>query len=54
MGDQGASCDGMRTLREWFDAGLIGDITKVYNWTNRPVWPQGIPWPKENRPFQKN
>ena len=45
MGDQGASCDGMRTMREWFEAGLIGDIHTVYNWTNRPVWPQGIPWP---------
>src|ERR1700722_7385765 len=28
MGDQGASCDGMRTLREWFEAGVLGDITK--------------------------
>ena len=45
MGDQGASCEGMRTMREWFEAGLIGDIHTVYNWTNRPVWPQGIPWP---------
>ncbi|HVY76156.1 MAG TPA: Gfo/Idh/MocA family oxidoreductase [Puia sp.] len=47
MGDQGASCDGMRVLREWFEAGLIGDIEKVYCWTDRPVWPQGIDWPKE-------
>lgn len=45
MGDQGASCDGMRTLREWFDAGLIGEVEKVYCWTDRPVWPQGIAWP---------
>ena len=45
MGNQGASFDGMRTLKEWFDADLIGEIEKVYNWTNRPVWPQGIPWP---------
>jgi len=50
MGDQGASCDGMRTLREWFEAGLIGDIEKVYCWTDRPVWPQGIPWPKDRPP----
>jgi predicted dehydrogenase len=49
MGDQGASCDGMFTLREWIEAGLLGDITKVYCWTDRPVWPQGIPWPS-NRP----
>src|ERR1039457_5131589 len=53
MGDQGASCDGMRTLKEWFEAGLIGDIEKVYNWTNRPVWPQGIPWPKGRPPVPK-
>lgn len=45
MGDQGNSCDGMKVMREWFEADLIGDIQKVYCWTNRPVWPQGIPWP---------
>lgn len=50
MGDQGASCEGMRTLQEWVDAGLIGNIEKVYCWTDRPVWPQGIPWPKERPP----
>ncbi len=47
MGDQGASTDGMRTLQEWFEAGLLGDIEKVYCWTDRPVWPQGIPWPAD-------
>jgi len=47
MGDQGNSCNGMKTMKEWFEADLIGDITKVYCWTNRPVWPQGIPWPNE-------
>lgn len=47
MGDQGNSCDGMRTLREWLEADLLGDIQKVYCWTNRPVWPQGIPWPSQ-------
>ncbi len=44
MGNQGASGDGVRQMREWFDAGLIGDVHTVYCWTNRPVWPQGIPW----------
>src|SRR5450432_4493542 len=53
MGDQGASCDGMRTMREWFEAGLIGNIEKVYCWTNRPVWPQGIPWPDKHPPVPK-
>jgi len=53
MGDQGASCDGMRTMREWFEADLIGDIEKVYCWTDRPVWPQGIAWPKTKPPIPK-
>jgi len=44
MGNQGASGDGVRQMREWFDAGVIGDVHTVYCWTNRPVWPQGIPW----------
>jgi predicted dehydrogenase len=45
MGNQGASNDGVRQLREWYDAGLIGDVHTVYCWTDRPVWPQGIQWP---------
>ena len=44
MGNQGASGDGVRQLMEWYDAGTIGDVNTVYVWTNRPVWPQGIPW----------
>lgn len=45
MGNQGASGDGVRQLREWYDAGVIGDVETVYCWTDRPVWPQGISWP---------
>jgi predicted dehydrogenase len=45
MGNQGASGDGVRQLVEWYNAGLIGDVHTVYAWTDRPVWPQGIPWP---------
>lgn len=45
MGNQGASNDGTRLLKEWFEAGLIGDIEDVYCWTNRPIWPQGVRWP---------
>lgn len=44
MGNQGSSNDGTRILKEWYDAGLIGDVHTVYAWTDRPVWPQGIPW----------
>ncbi|SDE46589.1 hypothetical protein SAMN05421636_105176 [Pricia antarctica] len=46
MGNQGASSDGSRQVREWYDAGVIGNVHTVYCWTDRPVWPQGIPWPQ--------
>jgi len=45
MGNQGSSNDGVRQLREWYDAGEIGDVHTVYCWTDRPVWPQGVHWP---------
>ncbi|WP_164110296.1 MULTISPECIES: Gfo/Idh/MocA family protein [Sphingobacterium] len=47
MGNQGASGDGVRQMREWIDAGLIGDLVEIYAWTDRPVWPQGIAWPTQ-------
>ncbi len=49
MGNQGASGDGVRKLREWYDADAIGKVHTVYCWTDRPVWPQGIPWPKDKK-----
>lgn len=45
MGNQGSSGDGIRLLKEWYDAGLVGDVHTVYCFTDRPLWPQGIPWP---------
>ncbi|MEM7369109.1 MAG: Gfo/Idh/MocA family oxidoreductase [Bacteroidota bacterium] len=50
MGNQGASNPGQAQLMEWFDAGLIGPVHTVHVWTNRPVWPQGIPFPSEQPP----
>jgi predicted dehydrogenase len=45
MGNQGASEEPVRRMKEIADAGLIGEVTKVYAWSNRPVWPQGIAAP---------
>lgn len=45
MGNQGSSGDGVRTMIEWFDGGVIGKVHSVQVWTNRPVWPQGIKYP---------
>lgn len=45
MGNQGASGDGVRKMQDWYNAGIIGKVNEVHVWTNRPVWPQGIPVP---------
>src|SRR3954469_15651764 len=29
------------TLAAWINAGAIGTVREVHNWTNRPFWPQG-------------
>lgn len=47
MGNQGASSEGVKTMTRWFDEGIIGNVSQVHVWTNRPVWPQGIPTPTE-------
>ncbi|CAL1521033.1 Gfo/Idh/MocA family oxidoreductase [Chitinophaga sp. MM2321] len=53
MGNQGASGDGVRQLMEWYNAGMVGDVHTVYCWTDRPVWPQGIPWPAAKQDIPK-
>jgi predicted dehydrogenase len=45
MGNQGSSGDGVRLAKEMVDAGMIGEVQSAQAWTNRPVWPQGIPTP---------
>lgn len=46
MGNQGASNPAQKQMRAWFDEGLIGPVHTAHIWTNRPVWPQGIPVPQ--------
>jgi predicted dehydrogenase len=47
MGNQGTCYDGFRTAAECVRAGVIGTVTEVHAWTDRPVkyWPQGIDRP---------
>lgn len=47
MGNQGASNPGQQQMVQWFNQGLIGTVDTVHVWTNRPVWPQGIPVPTD-------
>jgi predicted dehydrogenase len=41
MGNQGYSNEGTRQCAEMVWSGVIGNVTEVHAWTNRPVWPQG-------------
>lgn len=45
MGNQGHSGNDGRRVVELIRGGLIGKVTEVHVWTNRPVWPQGVPRP---------
>jgi predicted dehydrogenase len=45
MGNQGHSSDDARRVNEWIRAGVIGPVREVHVWTNRPIWPQGVPQP---------
>jgi predicted dehydrogenase len=43
MGNQGHCMDGMRRIKEWYDAGVLGDVREVITWTNRPKGPWFVP-----------
>jgi hypothetical protein len=43
MGNQGGSNPLLDIVKKWVDSGVIGKVAKVQVWTNRPVWPQGVP-----------
>jgi predicted dehydrogenase len=49
MGNQGHSYDDARRGQDYLASGILGDITEVHVWTNRPLayWPQGVPRPKK-------
>ena len=42
MGNQGATSNSWRSLREWLDADIIGKITQVHCMTPCPIWRQFI------------
>ncbi len=47
MGNQGSSGEGVRKVCEWIWNGEIGEITRVEAFTDRPIWPQGLPTPEK-------
>jgi len=51
MGNQGRCSNGIRQIKEWIDAGLIGDVAEVHAWTVRPY--EGWGSPKDPSPAPK-
>lgn len=50
MGNQGSAADGFRRAVECIQAGLIGAVREAHVWSNRPVWPTGMPLPEGSDP----
>jgi predicted dehydrogenase len=47
MGNQGSEQPGLRSAAAKLKSGILGNVKEIHVWTNRPVWPQGIPRPEE-------
>ncbi len=48
MGNQGTASSGLRGTAAELRAGVIGTVREVHVWTNRPIWPQGVPRPESS------
>jgi predicted dehydrogenase len=46
MGNQMTANDSLRKAAAVITSGVLGPVTEVHVWTNRPIWPQGGPRPK--------
>ncbi|WP_289029174.1 Gfo/Idh/MocA family oxidoreductase [uncultured Algoriphagus sp.] len=40
-----------RQIKAWMDAGLIGELKEIHNWSYRPVWQQWTKRPSESQPI---
>ncbi len=54
MGNQGTAENGFREAIEVIQSGVIGNVTEVHVWTNRPIWPQGTGRPTETPSVPSN
>lgn len=58
MGNQGHTTEGIRRVKEWYDAGVLGNVTEVIAWFNGPHFredgyflkPDNFPPSKETMP----
>ena len=53
MGNQAHANAHMRRCVELIRAGVVGKVTEIHAWTNRPIWPQGFSSPPPKQPVPK-
>ena len=41
----------VRAIKAWIDAGAIGTLRAIHNWSNRPMWPQYPTLPTDTPPI---
>jgi len=46
MGNQFTAHDDLRKAAAIIQSGVLGAVSEVHTWTNRPIWPQGIERPQ--------
>ena len=44
MANQGHTYNGIRSLREWYEAGVIGQVKEAHSWRLGPEWDKGGPY----------
>ncbi|MEL6107937.1 MAG: Gfo/Idh/MocA family oxidoreductase, partial [Planctomycetota bacterium] len=49
MGNQAHANDHLRRCVELLRAGVIGKVSEIHAWTNRPIWPQGFGHPPDKQ-----
>jgi predicted dehydrogenase len=49
MGNQGHANEGLRLIKEWHQAGILGEVKEIHSWTDRPIWPQGVSLPDHSK-----
>ncbi len=54
MGNQGSAGSGLRRAVEVIQGGVIGPVSELHVWSNRPIWPQGMDRPTGEDPVPAN
>ncbi len=54
MGNQGSAGSGLRRAVEVIQSGVLGEVSELHVWSNRPVWPQGLARPEGSDPVPPN